>query len=160
MTLFDRSRAATPSNARLVAWTSLVVLAMSVSACESAESKQMKALAGSYISDYESEIPPGQTEPWITSRNTMVFRPDGRWTLSRVRVVSGDTTIDAPDSGSYRILGTTLAMGATEQGPAAQLTISGDTLWSLDTGERARAEAVTGLRFAPPKEQGFYVRQR
>lgn len=152
----DLSRAASARAVR----AGLIAIVLLAVACESAESKRMKAMAGDYISDYESEIPPGHVTPWITSRSTLTLRPDGRWKFNRVTVINDDSTVENPDSGSYRVDGTTLATSASEQSRGGRYTISGDTLWSLDNGQRAMAEAVTGVKVAPPEEQTFFVRQR
>lgn len=146
--------------ARRAAPASVALLLVLTAACQSAESKRMQELAGNYVSTYESETLPGEREPWIVETNTLSLRADGRWTLNVARTVNGKADHVNADSGAYRVDGTTLAMGATEAGPPARYTISGDTLWSMDSGQRALAERVTGVKATEPAEQSFYVRQR
>lgn len=140
------------------AFTCVAVVSL-LAACESAESKQMKAIAGDYVTLYESEIPPGQQQPFVSQRNTLTLRPDGRWVekIER-RILDEEKTIT--DSGAYRVQGTMLALGATEQEPSVRMTISGDTLWSNGSSSIKAAEAVTGVKVNDSGEQGFMVRQR
>ena len=120
----------------------------------------MQELAGSYVSTYESEILPGEREPWIVETHTLALRADGRWTLTAARTVNGKAEAVGADSGAYRVEGTTLATAATEASPPGRYTISGDTLWVMDSGQRALAEQVTGVKATEPAEQSFFVRQR
>lgn len=133
----------------------LVVL----SACESAESKRMKALAGDYVYEYASDTIPGQ-EPVAKGSNILTLRPDGKYLYKQVSQMGSDPEHVFVDSGAYRISGTTLVTGRTEEMPSQQYTISGDTLWANTSRQIAQTEAVTGMKFNTDNQQPRMVRRR
>jgi hypothetical protein len=137
----------------------LIGLVSFVAACESAESKRMKAIAGDYVSIYASEISPGQQEPWIKERRTLSLHADGTWTMRDTVEVNGKQDQAVSDGGTYRIQGTTLSTRETEQSPSGHYTISGDTLWIIASDKVALTKAVTGVDLGGDNKQGFLVRR-
>jgi hypothetical protein len=133
----------------------LVMLA----ACESAESKRMKTLAGDYVYEYASDTIPGQ-EPMAKGSNILTLRPDGKYLYKQVSQMGAEPEHVFVDSGAYRINGTTLVTGRTEEMPSQQYTISGDTLWANTSRQIAQTEAVTGIKFNTDNEQPKMVRRR
>jgi hypothetical protein len=138
----------------------LIGLVFFVAACESAESKRMKALAGDYVSEYETDPATDPGHMHVHERHTLTLRPDGTWSTTHLAEVDGRATPVQPDQGTYRIQGTTLSTRETEQSPAGHYTISGDTLWIIASDKVALTKAVTGIDMSGGNnEQGFLVRQ-
>ena len=132
-----------------------------LAACGRAEAKRIRKLAGDYVYLDESEIPPGQQQPWIIQENTLTLRVDGRWKFARVLRVSGKLDPHSRvDSGTFRLAGTTLVLSATANEPITRYTISGDTLWLLSADRARLAERVTGVKMDGGGDQAFLARRR
>ena len=134
-------------------------LAALATACVSAESKRMKALAGDYVQEYASDTVPGQ-EPMIQGTNTLTLRADGRYLYTQHVKTVGRPDDNFVDSGAYRINGTTLATSPTEAMPLMRYTISGDSLWAIVSGQIALTEKVTGVKMDGGGPQVPLVRRR
>lgn len=119
----------------------------------------MKALAGDYVDEYASDTIPGQ-EPQFKGSNILTLRPDGKYVYKQVSQMLGQPEHVFVDSGAYRINGTMLVTGRTEEMPSQQYTISGDTLWANTSRQIAQTEAVTGMKFNTDNEQPRMVRRR
>ena len=132
----------------------VAVMTMSVGACASEESRQMKNLSGTYVLATHDTL-----AAQYLRTTTLTLRPDGRWT----RVIGADTAFKSSaltDSGTYRANGRTIAVRFGD-GPMTY-AVKGDTLmW--DTAEKERltsqTEAITGVKLVGQVET-FYVRQR
>ena len=137
----------------------LIGLVLLVAACESAESKRMEAIAGDYVSEYETDPATDPGHMHVHERHTLTLRPDGSWSTKHLAEVNGEATPVQPDAGTYRVQGVTLALSPTEQMPAMHYTISGDTLWIISSDKVALTKAVTGVDLGGDNKQGFLVRQ-
>ena len=146
MVPMPKLRAVDHSNVRRLA-VAFVGLLTLVAACESAESKQMKTLAGTYVWEYETDPATDPGHMWLHEKATMTLRADGTWALHHIAEIQGKSdNLPQNENGSYRVQGVTLVLGATENAPARKYTISGDTLWIKSNAEAAAlAKAVTGV---------------
>lgn len=141
------------------ATSAFVTLIASVTACESAESKRMKTLAGDYVTEFTSDTTPGQA-PFMQGTTTLTLRPDGKYVYKQFDRMNGQTDHLFVDSGAYRINGTTLATSPTEAMPLQRYTISGDSLWAIVSGQIALTEKVTGVKMGDGGPQVPLVRRR
>jgi hypothetical protein len=130
-----------------------------LTACESAESKRMKALAGDYVYEYASDTIPGR-EPVMKGSNILTLRPDGKYIYKQISQMVDQPEQVFVDSGAYRINGTTLATSPTEAMPLQRYTISGDSLWAIVSGQIALTKAVTGIDVGGGGNQVPLVRRR
>jgi hypothetical protein len=119
----------------------------------------MKAIAGDYVDEYASDTIPGQ-RLMAEGSNILTLRPDGRYLYKQISRMGDFPEHVFVDSGAYRIDGTTLVTGRTEEMPSQQYTISGDTLWANTSRQVAQTEAVTGIKFNTSNEQPKLVRRR
>ena len=138
----------------------LIGLVLLVAACESAESKRMKAIAGDYVSEYETDPATDPGHMHVHERHTLTLHPDGSWSTKHLAEVNGEATPVQPDAGTYRVQGVTLSLSPTEQMPAMHYTISGDTLWIRAAAALAQGKAVTGIDVPEGSGESFLVRQR
>lgn len=137
----------------------LASLAIVVIACESAEEKRMKTLAGTYVWEYETDPATDPCGCRAHERHAVTLKADGQWTMAHLAEMNGEAQPGAADSGSYRADSTSVTMGATEQGPAQRYTVKGDTLWAGDNGAAARTKEITSLDMPGGNSPGFLVRQ-
>lgn len=96
----------------------------------------------------------------LHERHALTLRPDGRWTATHLAEVDGQPQSVPPDSGTYHVQGTTVTTSPTEEQPAMEYTISGDTLWIRTAGALAQGKAVTGVDIPQGSGESFLVRQR
>jgi hypothetical protein len=142
--------------------TSMVFVALLslAAACESAESKQMKALAGTWVWEYETDPVTDPGHMWLHEKRELTLRPDGSWSSTQLAEIGGNKESSSSDSGHYRVNGVTLVTRATENYPAQSFTVSGDTLWIRAAAAIAETKAVTGVDFAKSDTPDYYVRKR
>jgi hypothetical protein len=121
-------------------------------ACESAESKQMKQLAGTYALTSSD-----RAAARLLAGSTLTLEPDGTWhSLSAADPIFRRAAI--PDSGSYRANGATIAVRSPVDG-LKTYEIRGDTLVWQNEKLLAQTEMVTGIKMVG-QIPTFYVRAR
>ncbi len=138
-----------PSAARpLLAALALALL----SACESAESKQMKQLAGTYaLTSHDRSV------ARYLAGSTLTLEADGSWhSLSAVDPVFRKAAV--PDSGNYRANGATIAVRSKTDGTRTY-AVRGDTLVWQNEELMAQTEAITGIKLVG-QIPTFYVRAK
>ena len=139
----------------------LIGLVSFVAACESAESKRMKAMAGNYVWEYETDPATDPSHVRVHERHTLTLSPDGSWSTNHLAELNGEASPVQRDGGTYRVQGVTLSLSPTESQPAMQYTISGDTLWIRAAAAMALGKAVTSIDMPPGEhDTSFLVRQR
>lgn len=145
-----------------IARSSLAVagLVLLAGACQSAESKRMKEIAGTYVREYETDPATDPSGMRVHERHALTLRPDGTWTRTHLAEVNGEVTPVPDETGSYRVDGVMVAIGATENGPAQQYTISGDTLFPRTSLAEAQTKAVTSMDMPTGPGPSFLLRQR
>ena len=141
--------------------TSVALVGLVSVACgKSAEAKRMEAIAGSYVWEYETDTATDPGHMHLHERHTLTLRPDGRWTATHLAEVDGQPQPVPADSGTYHVQGATLTTSPTEERPAMEYTISGDTLWIRAAAALAQGKAVTGVDMPQGSGESFLVRQR
>lgn len=130
---------------RIRAWrlSVAVLTVIGLAACENAEEKKMKKLAGTYA--FSSDTTEGVLH--ITEREELKLGADGRWTSDLVGHIGDEViggTDGSKDSGTYRIVDGMLSLRSLAHpgGLSKRYTISGDTLYTADAGIR---ETVTSV---------------
>ena len=147
---------------RTIRRTSVALVGLMSLACagKSAETKRMEAIAGTYVWDHETDPATDPGHMHLHEQHTLTLRPDGRWTATHLAEVDGQSQPVPPDSGTYHVQGATLTTSPTEEQPAMEYTISGDTLWIRAAAALAQGEAVTGVDIPQGSGESFLVRQQ
>jgi hypothetical protein len=134
--------------------TRSLLLLVTVLACTSEESTQMKQIAGTYAMTSHDRF-----ASRLLEGSTMTLNADGTW-RSAIRL---DPSLGMPwakDSGTwvYRPDGPTLGLRSSEGRPM-NLLVRGDTLTGVsDERQVALAEAVTNVKATGGGPDAFYVR--
>ncbi|HET7457410.1 MAG TPA: hypothetical protein VFJ74_07130 [Gemmatimonadaceae bacterium] len=129
----------------------------------SEEEKRVRAVAGTYVHEYETDPATDPAGARIHERQTLTLRPDRTWTMARFAEVNGSTMVDASTSGRFGLDGASLIARSAPQGDDGEsfdlrYTVSGDTLWTRSAHDVAVTKAVTGIDMKA--EETFLVRQR
>lgn len=133
--------------------TRSILLLVTVLACTSEESTQMKNIAGTYAITSHDRF-----ASRLLEGSTMTLNAEGTW-RSAIRVDPSLGMEWARDSGTwvYRLEGPTLGLRSSE-GQVTNLLVRGDTLTGVsDERQVALAEAVTNVK-ASGSTGAFYVR--
>ena len=132
-------------------------LLLSLAACGRAEAARVKALAGTYVRETETDPRTDPSGMHLHQRQVIKLRRDGHWVMTYAATINGNPMPAAADSGTFRVQGVSLALNSEEQG-VQQYTVKGDTLFTRNAQAAAITKQVTGMDVQV--EETFLVRER
>jgi hypothetical protein len=143
---------AVPARATLA---SAPILLLLVVACgPSEQEKRLRALAGTYAYEYETDPATDPGHMRIHERQALTLKADNTWRLVHTVELNGAPAGGGADSGRFGVSGSTLNVTSEANG-LVQYTVSGDTLWARN-GRMAAMAAGMGVKL----EDRYLVRER
>lgn len=142
----------------LAALPLLLLVALAAACGPSEQEKRLRALAGTYVHEYETDPATDPGGLRVHERQALTLKADGTWSMTRlVEINDQPQGGGGPESGRFGVSGATLNVHSENTG-MTQYTVSGDTLWMRGARAAALTKAVTGIDMKT--EESFLVRER